>query len=227
MTLDEIVPWGRTLDEYRAMFALSEADLSRRLLGCGDGPASANAELTAQGGRMVSIDPLYQFDAGQIRARIQASANHVLAETERTRDQYVWTTIPDLAGLALIRLGAMGLFLQDYPAGREQGRYLTASLPDLPVSADAFDLALCSHLLFLYSGHLSFETHLAAARAMLRVAPEVRIFPLLDLDNHRSVHLDPLRRALEDEGHGSEVVAVEYEFQKGANQMLRLSRAAR
>ena len=33
------------------MFDLSAADLGRRILGCGDGPASFNAELTAQGGR--------------------------------------------------------------------------------------------------------------------------------------------------------------------------------
>ena len=42
-TLDRIVPWGRTFDEYRAMFALSTTDLEGRILGCGDGPASFNA----------------------------------------------------------------------------------------------------------------------------------------------------------------------------------------
>src|SRR4029077_13757894 len=31
--LHEVVPWGRSLDEYRAMFALSEGDLQGRLLG--------------------------------------------------------------------------------------------------------------------------------------------------------------------------------------------------
>ena len=39
-SIDEVVPWGRRLDEYRAMFDLSECDLKRRILGCGDGPAS-------------------------------------------------------------------------------------------------------------------------------------------------------------------------------------------
>lgn len=224
MKLDEIVPWGRTLEEYREMFALSDADLDLRLLGCGDGPASANAELTARGGRMVSVDPLYQFAAGAIRDRIRATADTVLAQTEVNRDQYVWTTIPDIAGLALLRLGAMGLFLNDYAAGRADGRYIAASLPHLPFGDDSFDLALCSHLLFLYSAHLGVEAHLDAVRAMLRAAPEARIFPLLDLDNNLSVHLDPLRRALESEGHHSEIVRVDYEFQKGANQMLRLRR---
>ena len=29
-SIDRVVPWGRSLDEYRAMFALSEGDLTRR-----------------------------------------------------------------------------------------------------------------------------------------------------------------------------------------------------
>jgi hypothetical protein len=48
MPLTEIVPWGRSFDEYRAMFALSEGDLGGRILGCGDGPASFNAKAIAE-----------------------------------------------------------------------------------------------------------------------------------------------------------------------------------
>lgn len=224
MRLDEIVPWGRTLDEYRAMFALSEQDLAGALLGCGDGPASANAELTRQGGRMISIDPLYQFTSEQIRARIDATAATVLAQSEQGREHYRWDRIPDPAALGRLRLGAMALFLEDYPAGQAAGRYRVAALPDLPFCDSAFDLALCSHLLFLYSELLSFPTHLAAVRAMLRVAPEARIFPLLDLSNQSSPHLAPLCATLTAEGYQVEIVPVEYEFQRGANQMLRLRR---
>jgi hypothetical protein len=43
-TLDQIVPWGRSFEEYRRMFAPSDADLRLRVLGCADGPASFNAE---------------------------------------------------------------------------------------------------------------------------------------------------------------------------------------
>ena len=58
-SIERVVPWGRSLDEYRAMFSLSEGDLTRRILGCGDGPASFNAELSARGGNVVSVDPLF------------------------------------------------------------------------------------------------------------------------------------------------------------------------
>ena len=42
-------------------------------------------------------------------------------------------------------------------------------------------MALCSHLLFLYSDHLDAAFHRAAIRDLCRVAGEVRIFPLLAL----------------------------------------------
>ena len=42
--LAEVVPWGRTFDEYVAMFSLDATDRSRSILGCSDGPASFNAE---------------------------------------------------------------------------------------------------------------------------------------------------------------------------------------
>lgn len=68
--LENVVPWGRSYDEYVAMFSLSESDLNGRILGCGDGPAAFNAHLSKQGGQIVSVDPLYRFTAEEIRKRI-------------------------------------------------------------------------------------------------------------------------------------------------------------
>ena len=68
--LEEVVPWGRSFEEYQAMFALSDKDLSGRILGCADGPASFNAGLTKRGGKIVSADPLYRFSREEIRNRI-------------------------------------------------------------------------------------------------------------------------------------------------------------
>ena len=48
-TLEQVVPWGRSFDEYCRMFALSDDDLTLRILGCGDGPASFNAEANRRG----------------------------------------------------------------------------------------------------------------------------------------------------------------------------------
>ena len=72
MKLKEVVPWGRNLEEYKLMFNLSETDLNAKILGCGDGPASFNAEMTKLGYSVTSFDPIYQFSAQQIEERIEA-----------------------------------------------------------------------------------------------------------------------------------------------------------
>jgi hypothetical protein len=77
-TLDKVLPWGQSFDEYRRMFALSDDDLEGRILGCGDGPAAFNAEATRRGARVVSCDPLYVFTADEIRGRIAATAHDIL-----------------------------------------------------------------------------------------------------------------------------------------------------
>ena len=48
-TLDEVVPWGRSFDEYRRMFALTDRELGLKIVDCGSGPASFNAEATRRG----------------------------------------------------------------------------------------------------------------------------------------------------------------------------------
>ncbi len=179
-TLDSIVPWGRSFDEYRRMFALGDGDLASRLLGCADGPASFNAEATRRGLRVVSCDPLYRFDVVAIRERIAAIFDEMVAQTRQNAGEFVWDeAIPSVEALARIRSAAMDLFLSDYHVGRSEGRYVDAELPSLRFADGAFDLALCSHFLFLYTTQLTEDFHVAAARELCRVAREVRIFPLM------------------------------------------------
>jgi ubiquinone/menaquinone biosynthesis C-methylase UbiE len=106
--------------------------------------------------------------------------------------------------------------LSDFELGFEEGRYIAAELPNLPFKDNTFDLALCSHFLFLYSDHLDLDFHIKAIDEMLRVASEVRIFPVVDLNANRSVHLD----AIMENFPNCELIKVNYEFQKGGNQML-------
>jgi hypothetical protein len=85
------------------------------------------------------------------------------------------------------------------------------------------DLALCSHFLFLYSRLLPADFHVAAVRELLRAAREVRIFPLLALGGERSAHVDPVMEAMRQDGHDVAIVTVPYEFQRGGNQMMRIT----
>jgi SAM-dependent methyltransferase len=223
MTLDQVIPWGRSLDEYQHMFDLSPQALQGQILGCGDGPASFNAELTAQGGRVISVDPIYAFSAEEIEQRVQETAATVVAQVEKSLHDYVWTTFANPQELSRHRLGAMRRFLTDYEAGKAEGRYQTQSLPTLSFADSSFDLALSSHFLLLYSEQLSFDFHLAALLEMCRVAREVRIFPLLDLKCRLSNHIEPLRKELTNRGYHVSIDAVPYEFQRGGSQMLKIS----
>lgn len=222
MKLNAVVPWGRTLEEYQLMFNLSKADAEVQILGCGDGPASFNAEMTALGHSVVSIDPIYQFSAEQIRQRVQATYESVISQVKQNSHRYVWKNFQDADELGQARLAAMERFLLDYEAGKREGRYRNQSLPNLEFTDHQFELCLCSHFLFLYSDQLSLEFHLASIAELLRVSQEVRIFPLVKLDGEPSPYLNPIVEELSNQEFDVQVQAVAYEFQKGGNQMLKI-----
>jgi len=224
MKLEKVVPWGRTLEEYKSMFSLSETDLTAKILGCGDGPASFNAEMIELGHHVVSIDPIYQFSAEQIEQRVRATYELVVSQVKQNSSHYIWKNFQDADELGKARLNAMEKFLLDYDSGKVAGRYLYQSLPSLEFVNDQFELCVCSHLLFLYSEHLSFDFHAASIHELLRIAPEVRIFPLLKLDGEPSPYLELVLEELSKKGCSVQVQSVTYEFQKGGNQMLRISR---
>jgi hypothetical protein len=220
--LTDVIPWGRTFDEYAAMFALDDMDRSRSILGCGDGPASFNAEALQRNVKVVSADPLYQFSVPEIRKRIADTAPMVAGQIKENSQDFVWDHFKSVNELVAARMKAMQAFLADFDAGLAQGRYVPAELPNLPFFAGTFDLALCSHFLFLYSEHRDAQFHIEALRELCRVAQEVRIFPLLELSGATSRHLPEVIKALEAGGCTVTIEPVNYEFQKGGNKMLRL-----
>jgi hypothetical protein len=219
--LDQVVPWGRSFEEYRRMFALSEADLQLRILGCADGPASFNAESTRRGTTVISIDPLYRLDTKTIRDRIAATYDQMLLQAQRNLQQFVWDTIQSVEELGRIRMQAMQAFLGDYDLGKRQGRYVDAELPSIAFPDKSFDVALCSHFLFLYTEHLSEAFHRSAILELCRVAREVRIFPLLALDGRTSRYVASMVNDLSDSCEVA-LETVPYEFQRGGNQMMRV-----
>jgi len=221
LKLDEVIPWGRCLDEYIGMFSLTPSDLKLEILDCAGGTASFNAEMTRQGKNVISCDRVYQFTAEQINARLLDSDTFI-ENFEVNLGSYRWKIFTSPSQLAEVRWNATQEFLEDFPSGLQQGRYLNAELPDLPFENGQFDLALCSHFLFAYS-HLLEEFHLEAITQMCRVAKEVRVFPLLQSCGMESEHLDPIVTKLRNRSFHVEIKEVDYEFQKGGNKMLRVS----
>lgn len=224
MKLNEVVPWGRTLEEYKLMFNLSEADLNTKIIGCGDGPASFNAEMTQLGYSVVSVDPIYQFSAEQIKQRIQETYEPVISQVKQNTNRYVWKNFGDADELGHARIAAMENFLLDYETGKAAGRYLPQSLPSLELFDNQFELCVCSHLLFLYSEQLSLDFHIASIHELLRISPDVRIFPLLKLDGLPSPYVESVIQELSSRGFNVQVQLVGYEFQKGGNQMLKINK---
>jgi hypothetical protein len=224
MQLDDIVPWGRSYAEYRAMFALTDEDLGGRIIGVGDGPAAFNAEAYSRGQDVTSVDPIYAFTAEEIRDRIRTVCPQIETGLRANPTRYVWDHFPDIESLIAHRLDAMDRFLEDYPGPGISPRYRAAGLPRLPYEHGTFDLALVSHLLFTYSDHLGAEGHIEGVQELLRVSREVRIFPLLTLDGDPSPHLGVVTAHARAAGWNTDIVPVDYIFQVGGNRMLRLRR---
>ena len=225
VTLEQTVPWGRSLEEYVRMFELAARHLDSRILDCAAGPASFNAEMHARGRDMISCDPIYRFSEAEIAKRIEETYPVILEKTRQSQANFLWHETKSPEDLGTIRMAAMGRFLADFSAGLAEGRYCVAALPSLPFSERQFDLALCSHFLFTYSHLLTLEFHVEAIRELCRVARETRIFPLVpNFGKDRSLHVEAVSKRLGAEGYSCEIRRVPYEFQKGGNEMLRVAR---
>ncbi len=116
----------------------------------------------------------------------------------------------------------MKVFLDDYDAGLSQGRYVADGLPSLSFRDGSFDLAVCSHFLFLYTDQLTEDFHVHAMLELSRVAREVRVFPLVALGGQRSSYLETVNTRLKELRLCVTIERVPYEFVRGANEMMRV-----
>ena len=217
--LKNTVPWGRNLEEYTKIFNLTEKDFQSKIISFGDGPASFNSEMTRLNRNVVSIDPIYQFSASELKQRISETTEIVLEQTKANQANFIWKNIRDITHLSQIRLGAMTEFIADFELGKIQGRYQYHELPNRTKYADStFDLGLSSHFLILYS-QLGVDFHIQSIAEMLRICKEIRIFPLLNLDAKKSEVLEPIIDYFKSD-FKVEIKQVDYEFQKNGSEML-------
>ncbi|MGR6965968.1 class I SAM-dependent methyltransferase [Geodermatophilus sp. URMC 61] len=216
---------ARSFDEYRAMFALTDADLRGRVLDCPGGGASFTAAARARGTEAIAVDPVYATSPRELTARLDAELTRGSAWTTANADRYVWDHHGDPAAHARLRAESAAVFARDL-AGRP-GHHVAAALPHLPFADGAFDLVLSSHLLFTYADRLDARFHVAALREMARVGTEVRVYPLVDQAGRpRPDLLASVVAELGAPGVQARVQDVPYEFQRGARSMLCLRPAA-
>ncbi|MDZ7957859.1 MAG: hypothetical protein RMY34_08115 [Aulosira sp. DedQUE10] len=112
--LDQVVPFGRSMDEYIKMFNLTDTDLNKKIIGIGDGPASFNAEMTSQGKSVISVDPLYQFSAEEILQRFNEVVDLIINQVKATPNDWVWSYHKSPDNLRCKRVRVMQQFIADY-----------------------------------------------------------------------------------------------------------------
>lgn len=190
----DIVPGGRSFDEYIKMFSLTPDDLNLKILDCGGGPSSFNAEMTKREKKVISIDPIYNLSADDIEIRINETYDDVINQTRVNADKFIWQNISSVEELGRICMAAMKQFLDDYEQGKICGRYIYTELPSLPFTDKEFDIALSSHFLFLYSSNLSLDFHRKAINEMVRVAREILIFPLINVNAIPSPYVEHIKK---------------------------------
>lgn len=226
LEIDRVVFIGRTADEYRRMFALDEPLLHQgAILDCAAGPSSFTATGHRAGLKVVACDLCYDLPVATLARQGAEDIDHVFSRFDQASHLYTWDYYRDKEAVIAHRRQALAEFVNDFPAGREEGRYQRAELPRLAMADRAFALVLCSHFLFLYGDRLDPEFHRATLKELMRVAAgEVRIFPLQGLDAKPYPHLAAMLDFLSQERIAAEIVSVPFEFQRGSNQMLRLRR---
>jgi hypothetical protein len=220
--IGDIIVSSRPYDEYLAMFGLEERQvLSGAVLDCPGGAGPFAAAVRVRGGEAVSADPAYALPRAEILAQSRAGLDHAMRYLEENRSSYVWTFFSSLDDLRDRRLAALEEFAGDFTG--PDPRYVVAALPSLPFDDGAFRLVLSAYLLFAYPDHLDEAAHERALRELVRVArEEVRLFPLIDTSYVRHPAVDDLRRRLAAGGVDSEVRGIDYELQRGGNEVLIL-----
>jgi SAM-dependent methyltransferase len=204
------------------MFAIESTDLSGRVLDCSAGAADFTAMAAQRGARAVAVDPAYALPKDALAEQSRAHAEQGRKIAEQHPDRFTWTWYGEPAKRDRMRQQSLARFVTDRVVA--PGRYVAGQLPQLPFTDRAFDLAVCSHLMFTWADELGQAWHAAAMVELARVAREVRVFPTVMQGAGEPVPFwDGLMGDLADAGLRAELRQVPYEFQVGADQMLVVS----
>ena len=214
-SLDHVIFFGRTWDECLGMYAIEESDLvGKRTLDCPGGPDALVAEGLKRGLDLHAVDPQYSDEPDVLEAR---------GHQEITDAMKAWQEDPDhnwdqneADEYERLKLEALDAFILSYRDNRD--RFLPGALPNIPYQDDAFDLILSGHFLFAYASldhgglmsidSLDLDFHIRSVREMVRVAPEVRLYPTYALSgpSRRQEYVEPIMEAMQADGHKVDLV---------------------
>jgi SAM-dependent methyltransferase len=214
---------SRSYDEYVAMFDLGPGDLAGSVLDCCAGAADFVARVRQQGGHAVAVDPVYARPPGELADAARADLDRGAAIADGFPDRFVWDWYGTRERRDTLRRSAVARFLAD--RSTSPAAYVAGALPRLPFTDAAFDLLVCSHLLFTWADTLGLAWHRAALVEMTRVARQVRVFPTVLQGAGEPVPFwDELMADLGEAGVTSAVRQVGYRLQRTGDRMLVVSR---
>jgi hypothetical protein len=224
LELDRVVLLGRTFEEYRRFFALDVPSLrGKAVLDVASGVSSFCAEAHDEGLKVRAADRIYDLPIETLEGRCATDLDYVLKGIERA-DVYRWDVYRDPEHVRELRERAYKRFLEDYRTHKE--RYVATDLPKLPFADEQFYLTLASYLLLVYEDQLSYEFHKETVREIMRVTSgEARIYPIVTFEAKRSSFMGRLKADPELSSLRFEEVRTDFEFLRGSNYYLKITRA--
>ena len=105
--LENVVPWGRSLQDYIRMFNLSEQDLQKSIIDCAAESSSFNTEQYQAGNSVISCNSIYQFTTEQIKNIITQTYPIIIQDLEANYHKFVWQDIKSPEELGNIRISAL------------------------------------------------------------------------------------------------------------------------
>ena len=224
LNFENIAITGRIFEEYSAFFDLELEDLkSKKILDCPSGASSFVQTLKQNGIFAKGVDIIYKFTKDEIEKQGIKTLEKIYQNTS-WMDAYKMDFYKTKENHKKHREDALKGFLKDY----NLDDYIYCELPNLPFENKEFDLLLSSHLFFVYDDRLDYDFHKNSIVEMLRVSKEVRLFPLVDIQNSKVLeekNFSPFVYKIIEElskDFKCEIIKTDFEFQVKANYYLKI-----
>ena len=224
LNLENIAITGRTFEEYSIFFDLKLEDLKgKKVLDCPSGVSSFVQILKQNGIFAKGVDIIYKFTKDEIEKQGIKTLEKIYQNTS-WMDAYKMDFYKTKENHKKHREDALKGFLKDY----NLDDYIYCELPNLPFENKEFDLLLSSHLFFVYDDRLDYDFHKNSILEMLRVSKEVRLFPLVDIQNSKVLeekNFSPFVYKIIEElskDFKCEIIKTDFEFQVKANYYLKI-----
>ncbi len=221
--MKKFVLWGHHLKDYIEMFDLSGEDLSRNILEYGSGATSFNVEMLESGHHVTSCDRMFSKSKDELMRDVFDTFDSTINEMKVKSTQYQLKSEEEIDQLITSRREGIDRFFSDYEQGVSEKRYIASNdRTSLPFNDYQFGLGLVSHHLFVNYDEQGVDEHVQLIEEMVRVAGEVRVFPLLDKNAKISSLLGPVMLELQKKQLGVEIRQVNSMLKRAGNAMLRV-----